>query len=239
MHLLNRKYVTGALLLISVCVCHPAYGGYSRGGSFTAPGYGARAWGMGGAAIATSGGEEAVLWNPAMLAYLDENRIGASYVNLVPGAKAHHSHLAYARVIQRTRDDDIGRSLAAHAVGFIYSNLRIDVTDGSNYSENTFRFAYCYTPDYFISFGAALNLLTSLSDYDNFGGFGTSVDAGMRLAITQSLTFAFVARNAASRISFDDGSDFSLSRSYTAALASDLLPRVNMEADIVFAYGGV
>lgn len=194
---------------------------------------------MGGAAIASPGGEEAVFWNPAMLSYLEENRIGVSYVNLVPGAKAYHSHLAYARVIKQTGEDDIGRSLAAHALGFIYGNLHMEMVDGSAYSENTFRFAYSYTPEYFVSFGAAFNVLVSSSDQLNFGSTGTSVDAGMRLGISRNMTFAFVARNAASRLSYDDGMDLSLTRSYTCALTSDAVPYFDVEADVVFAHGGV
>jgi hypothetical protein len=226
-------------LLLNACVCRPAHAGYSRGGSFTAPGYGARAWSMGGAAIASTGGEEAIFWNPAMLAYLEQSRIGASYINLVPGAKAYHSHLAYARIIKRTRDDDIDRSLAQHAIGFIYGNLRMDMVDGSGYNENTFRFAYSYTPEYFISFGAAFNFLVSTSDADNFGGTGSSVDAGIRLGISSNMTFAFVARNAASQLSYEDGEDLSLTRSYTCALASGAVPYIDVEADVVFAHGGV
>jgi len=217
----------------------PARAGYSQGGSFTAPGYGARAWGMGGAAIATTGGEEAVFWNPAMLYNLDENRIGVSYVNLVPGAKAYHSHLAYARVLKRTGEDDIGSSIAQHAVGFLYGNLHMEMTDGSAYSENTFRFAYSFTPEYFISFGAAFNVLVSSSDRENFGSTGTTVDAGIRLGISRSLTFAFIARNAASRLNYEDGMDLSLTRSFTCGLASSAVPYLDVEADVVFAYGGV
>ena len=225
--------------MTSLCICRPAHGGYSRGGSFTAPGYGARAWGMGGAAITSTGGEEAVFWNPAMLSHLGENRIGVSYINLVPGAKAYHSHLAYASVLKQTSGDDNGRHLATHAVGFMYGNLQMDMVDGSAYNENTFRFAYSYMPEYFISFGAAFNVLVSTSDQENFGSSGSSVDAGMRLGISQQLTFAFVARNAASRLNYDDGMDLSLTRSYTCALASGAVPYVNLEADVVFAHGGV
>jgi hypothetical protein len=194
---------------------------------------------MAGAAVATAGGEEAVFWNPAMLSCLEENRLGVSYVNLVPGAKAYHSHLAYARVLKRTGEGDIGSPLAQHAVGFLYGNLRLDMIDGNAYSENTFRFAYCFTPDYFISFGAAFNLLVSTSDRKDFGSTGTSVDAGMRLGLSRNWTFAFVARNAASRLSYEDGMDLSLTRSYTCALAGDLVPYVDVEADVVFAHGGV
>jgi hypothetical protein len=194
---------------------------------------------MGGAAVATVGGEEAVFWNPAMLSYLEENRMGVSYINLVPGAKAYHSHLAYARALKRTGDDDIGRSLAEHAVGFLYGNLRMEMIDGVAYSENTFRFAYAFTPEYFISFGAAFNLLLSTSDRQDFGSSGASVDAGMRLGLSERWTFAFVAHDAASRVSYKDGMDLSLTRSYTCALASDVVPYFDVEADVIISHGGV
>ncbi|NIM20772.1 MAG: hypothetical protein GTO51_11190 [Candidatus Latescibacteria bacterium] len=235
----RKLTVAGIILLVGIFACVPSYGGYSRGGAFTAPGYGARAGAMGGAAIATPGGEEAVFWNPAMLSHIEENRIGISYVNLVPGAKAYHSHVVYARSIKRTDADDIGRALSMHALGVGFGNLYLDLTDGSSYSENTLRFAYAYTPEYFVTFGAAFNILVSTSDFSSFDGTGTSVDAGVRLQLSEALTLGFVARNAASRLSYDDGMNVTLWRSYTFALATDEIPYLSTEADIVIAHGGI
>ncbi len=239
LYLKSKPSIACFLLLVNLFVCRPAYGDYSKGGPFASPGYGARAWGMGGAAIATSGGEEAVYWNPAMLSYLRENRIGASYINLVPGAKAYHSHLVFAMALERTDTVDIGRTIASHAVGILVGNLRLELSDDSGYSENTFRFAYAYTPDYFVSFGAAFNALVMTSDFSSFGGTGTSVDAGMRLHLLQNWTFGFVARNAFSRLSYNDGANFSLLRSFALALATNKIPSVEAEVDIVLAHGGI
>jgi len=69
--------------------------GYSQGGAFKSSSYGARAWGMGGAGVASVCDEGAVYWNPAMMAMLPSNSIGLSYVNLVEGTTARQSQLAY------------------------------------------------------------------------------------------------------------------------------------------------
>ena len=217
----------------------PALADYSRGGAFTAPNYGARAWGMGGAAIASVGGEECVSWNPAMLSCLEDKRIGAAFVNLVPGATAYHSHLAYAMTLKRSETRSSDRNISTHAFGCMFGNLHLDLAGGGGYTENTFRLAYAWTPDNFLSFGAAFNLLTMSSDYSAFGGSGTSIDAGLRLSLLKDVTFAFMARNAASRLNYSDGFDFPLSRSYSIGLAAGIIPHLLAEADIVIAHGAV
>ncbi len=108
---------------VLAAVCFPARAGYSRGGRFTAPGYGARAWGMGGAAVAWGADEGATYWNPALLSLVDKGRIGFSYVNLVPGTEARHSYVAYARSIEEGALDAPGLEFSEHAIGVLYGNL--------------------------------------------------------------------------------------------------------------------
>jgi len=225
--------------LLCLAGSRPALADYSRGGAFTAPNYGARAWGMGGAAIASVGGDECVAWNPAMMSCLEDKQIGAAFVNLVPGATAYHSHLAYAMAFDRSETGDSDRHISTHAFGCLFGNLNLDLAGGGGYTENTFRLAYAWTPDYFLSFGAAFNLLTMSSDYSDFGGSGTSIDAGLRLSLLKDVTFAFVARNAASRLNYSDGADFPLSRSYSIGLAAGIIPHLLAETDIVIAHGAV
>lgn len=239
---MSRTMITTLICLaamLSLAGNRPALADYSRGGAFTAPNYGARAWALGGAAIASVGGEESVSWNPAMLSCLEGRRIGAAFVNLVPGATAYHSHLAYAMTFNQGEAEPTGRQLSTHAFGCLFGNLYLDLAGGGNYTENTFRLAYAWTPDYFLSFGAAFNLLTMSSDYSDFGGSGTTFDAGLRLSLLEDVTFAFVARNAASRLNYSDGADFELSRSYSAGLAVSTIPHLLAEADVIIAHGAV
>ena len=76
--------VAAVLGVIAVCAA-PARAEFSVGGSFAAPGYGARPWGMAGAAIASGADEASVYWNPAMLGLIDQHRVGLAYSNLIPG----------------------------------------------------------------------------------------------------------------------------------------------------------
>lgn len=212
---------------------------YSRGGSFLIPGYGARAGGMGGAVIASGGDEGSIYWNPAYLACLGDDRIGVSYINLVPGAEARHSMLAYARSLQSIPSEIDQERVSSHAVGFLYSNLSLGLSDGQNYSENIFRFAYAYSPDYFISVGVAANLLVARSDIEDFDATGSSFDFGFRLKFTKRTSFGFVARNAFSRVNYSDGFDQSLRRRYSAALSIRPVPDLLLESATEFAFGSV
>ena len=234
---LNVLFCLAGLLILSGG--RPVLADYSRGGAFTAPNYGARAWGMGGAAIASVGGEECVSWNPAMLSCLKEKWIGAAFVNLVPGAAAYHSNLAFGMAFEQQSTGDFDPAIPTHAVGCLLGNLKLDLAGGGSYSENTLRLAYAWTPDDFLSFGAAFNLLVMSSDYSDFEGSGTSVDAGLRLSLLKNVTFAFVAKNAASRLNYSDGADLSLFRSYSIGLAAGSIPHLLAEADIVIAHGTV
>ena len=185
-----------AAFVIAVLCAAPCYAGFSVGGSFAAPGYGARAWGMGGATIASGADEESAYWNPAMLGVIDEHRLGVSYSNLVPGTQAQQSYAAYAQPLKQGPVDEPGLEFALHAIGVIYGNLSLELADGQSYSENTLRLSYAYTPLHFMSFGVSFVGLATTSDIDGFGGTGTALDASIRLAISRSMTFAAVLRNA-------------------------------------------
>lgn len=214
----------------------PAWASYSKGGAFRLPGYGARAWAMAGAAAATVDDEGAVWWNPAMLSQLRSDVVGASYVNLVPGATAQQSQLAYARVLRWSDPETAGQdggATARHALGALYTNLHLDVGD-ETYNENYLRLAYAYSPDYFVTFAVAGDLYASTSGVPDFDAVGTSVDFAARLTLTEDVTVAAVARNAFSRYSFDDGRDGKRERMFVFGAALHSVPRATIESDLVF-----
>ena len=228
------------LLVAVVLTCLPtlARADYSLGGAFRHPGYGARAWGMGGAAVATVDDESAVYWNPAMLALVRGSTIGASYVNLVQGTTSQQSQLAYVHVIARNRGEG-GRDSARHVAGLLYTNINLGIAESNSYNENLLRLVYAFTPEHFISVGFSLEAFFSTSDVDNFGGKGTTVDGSLRLQLTENTTVGLVVRDAFSRYSFDDGADFQKERNWTLGIGFAGLPFVSIEGDAVYDHGGV
>lgn len=233
------KKVSLYFALFLSLVAAPARADFSVGGSFAAPGYGARAWGMAGAAIASVADEGATYWNPAMLGLVGGHDLGIAYANLIPGVDARQSYLAYAQPIKQGQADEPGLEHALHAVGAIYGNLVLELADGQTYSENMLRISYAYTPLYFMSFGVSFAGLHTSSDIPNFGGQGTALDIGLRLALTQKFTFAVVVRNVLSQLSFEDGTELSLPRAVVFGVAYRVRDNLVLEGDLESKYGGV
>jgi hypothetical protein len=228
--------VAFALVAIATSQC---LADFSVGGSFAAEGYGARAWGRGGAAIAWGADEGAVYWNPALLALLDQKRLGLSYANLIPGTEARQSYVAYAQTLKAGPVDEPGLEFAEHAAGAIYGNLTLELSDGQTYSENALRLSYAYSPLYFLTFGVSFVGLVTSSDIVNFGANGTALDVSTRMALMKRLTFAAVFRNILSQLEFDDGTNLSLPRSYTLGLAYGPIHNLVVESDIEAQFGDI
>jgi len=233
----RAKRALAATVCALVLCAGPAWAGYSKGGAFRLPGYGARAWGMGGAATVTVDDESAVSWNPAMLSQLHGSCVGASYVNLVAGATARQSQIAYARALQWSEPGDDGQVVAHHAVGVMLTNLHLGLAGGDGYDENFVRVAYAYTPDYFVTFAAAGDVFLSTSYVPAFRAFGGSVAFAARPMLTRHLDVAVVARNAFSRFSYEDGVDFEKERAFVFAAGTHSLPYARVEADVVVDHG--
>ena len=214
-----------------------ALAGFSMGGAFKSPGYGARAWGMGGAAVATVDDEGSVYWNPGMMALAPSNTVGASYINLISGATAHQSQLAYVHVLNIHDTGESGIKVGQHAIGVMYTNLRLGIQTGEGYDENLFRLAYAYSPDPLVSFAIAWDIFASSSEVGGFDSRGTSVDGALRLLLTENTTVGVVARNAFSRYSYSDGEDFRREREFVLALSSRSFRFLTVEGDLVYSHG--
>ncbi|GEM_PF-1366968 len=236
-----EQLVQLCLLVAAIILLYPAesYCGYSHGGAFKVPGYGGRAWGMGGAAASLGGDESAAYWNPAFLSCLENDYAGLSYVNLIAGVKAGQSYIAYARVLKDSPAGETDRKIARHAAGVIYGNLSLGLAGGGDYSENSVRLAYAYTPDYFLSLGAAASMLISRSDVPGFDSRGSNIDVGLRLQISESTSLGLVLRNAVSRLLYGDGRDYALSRSYTLALSFSPAGKLLLACDCIFSQSGL
>lgn len=232
----NRIATFVAAAGLALLVAGPAAADYSKGGAFSAPGYGTRSWGMGGV-IGIGNDEGAVYWNPALLAELDRNRLGFSYVNIVPGAEAHQSQLAYAHVLRRGVENEAGLAFNIHTVGALYENLRIELSDGQSYSENSLRLAYAYSPFYLVTIGAGFTVHRSSSDVNGFGSKGTSVDIAGRIALLPGITVALVSRNTLSQIDYEDNTSVTLPRSFTIGAVYTRVSNLAIEGDVEAKFG--
>ncbi len=219
--------------------CPSVLAGYSRGGSFSTPGYGARAWGMGGAAVTIGADEGATYWNPALLSLVDRGRLGLSYVELVPGTDTRHSYLAYAHPLKRGVAEEPDLAFNEHAIGLLYSNLLFEISDGHTYTENSLLIGYSYSPEYFVSVGASMGVLLASSDLGDFDAKGTTLSAGIRVALLERLTLGVVVRNAFSYLMFESGDDYTLDRSLTVGVGVRILENATLEGDVVGAFGGI
>jgi len=233
------RTVTAALAVVTAFAVPVHASDFSVGGSFAAPGYGVRPWGMAGAAVASGADEASVYWNPAMLGLIDEHRVGLAYSNLIPGVDARQSYVGYAQALKQGPVNEPGLEFAEHAIGAIYGNLTIELADGQSYSENTIRISYAYSPAYFLSFGVGLAGLQTTSDVQGFGATGTALDAGVRLGLSRAFTMAAVIRNALSQLGFEDGRTETLPRSYTLGLAYSGVSNLVVETDVEAKFGGL
>ncbi len=210
----------------------PARAGSSEGGAFRLPGYGARAWGMAGAAVVIIDDESAVDWNPAGLARAPRSA-GVSYQSLVPGVSIGESQAVFLMPLGSSRVENT----STHVVGAMFTNLSADVVGGESYHENHLRLAYALTPEPLVTIAIAAQVFTSSSGVAGFDALGSSIDFAGRLALSRNWALAFVARDAFSRYSYDDGHDYQLAREYVVGLATHSLRRVAIEADAVHSYG--
>jgi hypothetical protein len=229
---MTRRTLHTMLVVVAALAATPARAEYSLGGGHAAPGFGARPWGMGGV-VALGGDESAIYWNPGKLAVLERNRVGFSFVNIVPDADAYQSQLAYAHILKRGPENDPGLAFNKHTIGALVENLRLDLSDGQRYTENSLRIAYAYSPVYYLTLGTTFGLLFTSSDVVGFGSSGSVIDIGGRIAVMRGVTLGIVARNVLSQIKFEDDVDQRLPRSYMLGVAytgvKDLSLEVNLE----------
>lgn len=232
---MNRRTAAcmGLLAVLTGALAPPsARAGSSEGGAFRLPRYGARAWGMSGAAIAIVDDESAIDWNPAGLAGTPRSA-GVSYYNLVPGVTLGQSQAAFVMPFGSPRVAGV----STHVAGAMFTNLSADLAGGESYRENHLRLAYAFTPEPLVTIGVGARLFMSRSGVPGFDALGSSIDIAGRLSLASNWTVAVVARDAFSRYSYDDGRDYQLEREYVVGLASRSIRGVAVEADAVRSYG--
>ncbi|MDH4037047.1 MAG: hypothetical protein OEX18_01540 [Candidatus Krumholzibacteria bacterium] len=202
----------------------------STGGAFLVPGYGARAAGMAGAVSAVIDDEGAIDWNPARLGLVTRT-LGASYVQLVPGASLDQADLAFVTPLCA-----VERGVAKHAAGVMLTNLSADIAGLESYSENHLRMAYAFTPQPLLSVAIAGKLFFSQSGVSGFDAWGSSVDFAGYLSLSEHWDAAVVGKDLFSRYSFDDGSDAHKESSVVVGVATSRVRVLTLSADAVRQY---
>ena len=213
----------------------PARADSSQGGPFILPRYGARAWGMAGAVIARIDDESAVDWNPAGLAQAVRGA-GVSGVELVPGAFVSQAQAVFVMPLQGARNPETG--VVRQAAGVMYTNLSADVGEGQTYSENHLRLAYAYSPQPVVTFAISGYAALASTGVDHFDAWATGVDMATTVRVTPAWSLAFVAHDAFSRYSFEDGLDDRKERQYVAGIAHHIPGAIDLEADFMYVHDG-
>ncbi|HEX5131738.1 MAG TPA: hypothetical protein VFX92_04525 [Candidatus Krumholzibacteria bacterium] len=225
-----KRFALACIAISALAGAAPARADSSTGGAFILPGYGARAWGMAGAVSAVIDDESALDWNPARIS-LAARSLGASYVNLVPGASLGQAQLAFVMPLSQPAN-----GVATHAVGAMFSNLSADIAGGTSYSENHLRAVYAYTPQPLVSVAIAGQAFFSRGDIGGFDAWGTSVDFAGRLSLSKNWDLGAVGKDMFSRYSFDDGRDSHKETSVVLGIATRRIPMVTLSADVVRQY---
>ncbi len=207
----------------------------SQGGAFQPPPYGARVWGMGGVGVAVVDDESALDWNPARLS-LAPRTLGASYVDLVPGAGVGQAQLVFVTPFGHPSSED--STVATHAGGIMLTNISADIIGGESYTENHLRAAYAYCPEPLVTFAIAGQLFFSRSGVDGFDAWGTGIDLAGRLSLTRNWDVGVVGRDVFSRYTYSDGRDYQKQRQIVIGLATRTLPFAVVSVDAVHAYSG-
>lgn len=230
-----RALVALACMNAAMFAAGAAHADSSEGGAFILPGYGARAWGAGGAVVARIDDESAVDWNPAGMARA-ARMAGAGYVELVPNSLLNQAQVVYVMPFGSDRDSETG--VSRHAAGAMFTNISADVGAGETYSENFLRLAYAYSPQPVVTVGIAGQGFISRSGVPGFDGWGTSIDLAARLAISVNWSLAMVGRDVFSRYTYNDGNDYNKEPQYVLGLAREHVFGLALEGDIVYVHDG-
>lgn len=173
--------------VIAIILCVSALAAY---GAFEDVGMGARPLGMGSAFVANADGAEAVFWNPAGIARLDERELTMSYVELY-GLVSYNS-LSYA---QRMKIGSIGFGLVSSSdVDGVYRETTLALSAAREFYSN-------------LSAGTNIRYLSSAAntgDIEIGGGKGLALDMGCQYRAYMDMLFLGVSfQNLISYVSYN------------------------------------
>lgn len=213
---------------------------FSRGGVFLPIGHGARAHGMGNAAIVSTRDDAATYWNPANLVWL-EGQAGVTlmHAEFLPGVGSGYSAASAARAVgERLGEPEQTRQPRRWAYGAYFAHLGLEFEAG-NWSENTLQLAVAHAINNYTSFGMSLKLLQLGNDFESGDAKGAGVDAGLGVLLTDRLAAAVVARDLWTRVAFDTDTWQTQSPALEIGVEYQPLATWKAEADVVVREGGL
>ncbi len=193
---------------------------YARGGVFLPLGHGARAHGLGGAAVVSTLDDAAVAWNPANLTWLPPGAgLTLMHAELLPGIDDGYETASYGRAAgPRLGSGDEVRRPARYGYGLLFTHLGLDFAT-SSWSENALTLAGAIALENFISVGAGVKLLGVANDFADGDGRGVGLDLAFSALVTDRLTAALVVHDAWTRVRFDTRTWQTQSRTFDAGIA--------------------
>jgi hypothetical protein len=213
---------------------------FSSGGTFLAVGHGARAHGLGGAAVSLTRDDAAAYWNPANLAWIGARPgVTVMHAELLP--EIHHGYdtFTFGRTAgRRLGDPEQLMRPARWGYGVYLSHLRITFESG-DWTETAAQLAGAFALNNFASVGAALKGLQLRNDFEAGDANGAGLDVALSLLVTERLSAAVVGRDLWTRIGYDTHRWETLASSIQMGAEYRLRRAWSAEADFVLREGNL
>jgi len=206
---------------------------FSRGGVFLPLGHGARAHGLGGAAVVSTLDDAAVAWNPANLTWSPQPAgLTFMHAELLPGVDHGYDTASFGRAAgPRLGSGDEVRRPTRYGYGLLLTHLGLDF-DTSSWSENAMTLAGAVALENFASVGAGVKLLRVTNDFTDGDGRGVGLDLAFSALVTDRLTAALVLRDAWTRVRFDTRTWQTQPRTLDAGIALRVRSAWLVEVDV-------
>lgn len=236
-----QQALWAALGLWMLGACPAAAVGYSRGGTFLPLGHGARLHGLGTAGVALLRDDAAVYWNPANLAWLQQqNGITLMHADLLDAIDDGYESVSFGRAagMRLGAPEQLLRP-TRWGYGLFISHLGFTFASGSGWAENVFQFSAAVALSNYASVGASVKGLQAHNDFDAGDGQGAGVDLAFTVLVFERLTLAVVGRDVFTRVQWDTGTWETLQPQVTTGL--ELRPRNRwiVEADVAARQGSL
>jgi hypothetical protein len=234
---MRRARVLALVATLATGLAPVAHAQGIRSPAFATLSGGARAYALSGAVVALSDDASAAFLNPARLAFVRGPSFEAGYARLVEGLPSDRAELAYAQPLGEPIAAPFQREGAYRYVLAAAAEVqRLELSQGSNYSEFTGTLAASIAPANIVAFGAALRGLHTGSDVDGLTATGLALDLGFSMALHPNLEAAITAHNVAGRVRYEGREKETPGRSFHFALAFARWRWAQVETDYVTEY---